>query len=104
MSDHKSKNFSAQDPATQEDENSSTVDPSLRWQCRRGMLELDVILNRFLDLHYQDLSEPSKAEFIALLEEPDPDLFAWLMGYDQAKPAFVAIVQQVREANASSKS
>lgn len=101
MSDHKSKIFSAQDPLSEDVENSSMLEPSLRWQCRRGMLELDVILNRFLDHHYLGMPATSQAEFVALLKEPDPDLFAWLMGYEPAKPELEAIVKIIREANAS---
>lgn len=52
----------------------------LRWACRRGMLELDLILERFLSSKYAELSDNDKSLFIRLLEAPDPDLFAWLMG------------------------
>lgn len=54
--------------------------PKLRWACRRGMLELDLILEHFLTTKYQDLSDENKVRFINLLEQADPDLFAWLMG------------------------
>lgn len=55
----------------------------LRWRCRRGMLELDLILNQFLDEQADSLSEREEALFQALLESPDPDLYAWLMGYQE---------------------
>lgn len=51
----------------------------LRWQCRRGMLELDHLLMRFLDLGYQDLDTTRRAEFTALLGQQDQDLSDWLM-------------------------
>lgn len=56
----------------------------LRWKCRRGMLELDLILLSFLDHHYDQLSSSQKALFEVLLEEQDPKLQAWFM--DQAVP------------------
>ncbi len=52
----------------------------LRWRCRRGMRELDILLTRFLDRHYQTASAAEQAAFRRLLETPDPELFAWLMG------------------------
>jgi len=52
----------------------------LRWQCRRGMLELDHLLEHFLDLGYPDLDEVGRARFVALLGEQDQDLSDWFMG------------------------
>ena len=56
----------------------------LRWQCRRGLLELDVILGNFLDSGYDYLSSTEKALFEELLQESDPELLAWLL--NQEKP------------------
>jgi len=52
----------------------------LRWLCRRGMKELDVVMTRYLDSHYAEASEADKKGFIALLEMPDPDLYSLLLG------------------------
>lgn len=46
-----------------------------RWRCRRGMLELDIILQRFMDKHYAQLSQDELQQFEALLEYPDNDLW-----------------------------
>lgn len=54
--------------------------PRLRWACRRGMLELDVLLGNFLDSGYANLDDEDKWLFVRLLECPDPEIFAWLMG------------------------
>lgn len=59
----------------------------LRWACRRGMLELDVLLGNFLEDVYPGLSEADKILFIRLLEQPDPQLFAWLLGSEVPKDA-----------------
>lgn len=48
-------------------------------QCRRGMLELDFIFQRFLEQHYSQLSENDKALFLLLLNEEDPTLYDWLV-------------------------
>lgn len=54
----------------------------LRWACRRGMLELDVLLLPFIDDDaYDALPEDKKAVFQRLLTSDDPDLFAWFMGH-----------------------
>jgi antitoxin CptB len=52
----------------------------LRWRCRRGMRELDVVLGRYLDQHYPHASPTERRAFEALLDEQDPQLFAYVMG------------------------
>ena len=52
----------------------------IRWQCRRGMLELDEILLNFFINHYQQLSVTMQQIFSNLLQESDADLFDWLIG------------------------
>lgn len=51
----------------------------LRWKCRRGMLELDMVLLPFLDAHYDELTSAQKASFEILLEKEDPVLQSWFM-------------------------
>lgn len=50
------------------------------WQCRRGMLELDLLLNRFVSEHLDSLSAEQINAFELLLTYPDPDIYVWLMG------------------------
>jgi antitoxin CptB len=52
----------------------------LRWACRRGMLELDILLGKFLESGYLNLTENEKSLFEALLACSDQDLFDWLTG------------------------
>jgi antitoxin CptB len=69
----------------------------LRWQCRRGMLELDVLLEKFLDEQYAQLSPAEQQLFVKLLTYPDTELFAWLMG--SAQPAdkdLLAIIRRIQ--------
>jgi antitoxin CptB len=47
----------------------------LRWRCRRGLLELDILLQRFLDKHYAQLDEAQLKTFETLLSLPDNDLW-----------------------------
>lgn len=54
----------------------------VRWACRRGMLELDVLLLPFMDEgRYDNLDEAQQLVFQRLLSCDDPDLFAWFMGH-----------------------
>lgn len=50
-------------------------DNRLRWRCRRGLLELDLLLKRFLDKHYLSLNAPQRLAFAALVEMQDYDLW-----------------------------
>ena len=69
----------------------------LRWQCRRGMLELDLFLQSFMDKAYSQLSQEEKQSFERLLETPDQMLLDYLMGrvipYDKE---IADVAQQVR--------
>ena len=60
---------------------STPLDKSrLRWQCRRGMKELDQLLVAYLDEHYDAADDTEKAAFQSLLELPDPELIGYLLG------------------------
>jgi antitoxin CptB len=47
----------------------------LRWHCRRGKLELDLVLVRFLDVHLAGLTPGQHEAFKTLLEYSDNDLW-----------------------------
>lgn len=51
----------------------------LYWQCRRGMLELDVLLMPFVQEVYPNLDEQDQQRFKKLLSCEDQDLFGWFM-------------------------
>ena len=69
----------------------------LRWLCRRGMKELDVVLNRYLDHGYLSASDAEQAQFRALLEMPDPDLYNLLLGRDATSdPERRRLLQELR--------
>ena len=57
-----------------------TQQARLTWQCRRGMLELDILLSRFLAQQIKHLNEHQFGQLEILLATPDPDLYSWLMG------------------------
>lgn len=71
----------------------------LRWQCRRGMLELDLLLNRFLDEGYAALDAAGRVDFVRFLGFPDQILLDWLLEQSvPAEPAMAAMAGRVRAA------
>lgn len=68
----------------------------LKWACRRGMLELDVLFMPFVDEAYEQLSLTDKKIFERLLTCQDPELFAWFMGHEECEdPELNAMVQLI---------
>lgn len=54
----------------------------LRWLCRRGMKELDVVTTQYLETRYEIASDVEKDCFKQLLDMQDPDLYALLLGQE----------------------
>jgi antitoxin CptB len=48
----------------------------LAWRCRRGMLELDIVLQRFVNEQFDTLSPNELQVFDEMLELPDNDFWA----------------------------
>jgi antitoxin CptB len=51
----------------------------LRWRARRGLLENDLIITRFLDAHETTLTDEEVDAFSRLMELPDNDLMNLLL-------------------------
>lgn len=69
----------------------------LRWQCRRGMRELDVMLERYLAQQYPQDDLATREVFLALLKRQDPEIASWVLGRETpADPATVALVDRLR--------
>lgn len=72
----------------------------LSWHCRRGMLELDLILQGFLERGLDKLSDHEVKQFDSLLSNTDPELFAWLMGHEEPQDKEISkIVTIIRNCN-----
>jgi len=52
----------------------------VRWRCRRGLLELDIVLGRFIERRYTVLDEQQRAVFDELLDLPDTELWDLITG------------------------
>jgi antitoxin CptB len=69
----------------------------LRWQCRRGMLELDFVLERYLDDHFDAADRDEKKMFAQLLTAQDPELQAWLLtGIPHTDPRYQVLIAKIR--------
>ncbi len=51
-----------------------------RWRARRGLLELDIVLERFIEAHYARLDEAGRQAFETLLDMPDNPLWDMVAG------------------------
>ncbi|MDD5300193.1 MAG: succinate dehydrogenase assembly factor 2 [Gallionella sp.] len=58
----------------------------VRWRARRGLLELDIVLGRFIEAHYARLDEAGKQAFDVLLDMPDNPLWDMIAGRREAAP------------------
>ena len=67
----------------------------LRWRCRRGMLENDLLLTRFLDRRGAALTAAEAAQLDRLLELPDDALLAVLCGRDGADRRLCGVVREL---------
>lgn len=68
----------------------------LRWRCRRGLLELDLVFQRFLDQRYPTLAADDRERFHKLLEVQDNTLLAYLNGVEiPADPDLIKIVRKI---------
>ncbi|WP_423810689.1 succinate dehydrogenase assembly factor 2 [Pseudohalioglobus lutimaris] len=70
----------------------------MRWAARRGMLELDLVLEPFVQSRYETLNEADRSRFQNLMLCEDQDLFAWFMRREQpADGELLAIVSKILE-------
>lgn len=68
----------------------------MRWAARRGMLELDLVLEPFVQARYAQLDAKDRERFQALMLCEDQDLFAWFMQRSQpSDPELAAIVKKI---------
>ncbi len=76
----------------------------LQWNCRRGMLENDLILQEFMRRHGETLSGPGLASFKRLLELSDGDLWDLIGGRSETTDAALAeTVAMLRECTVHSE-
>ena len=71
----------------------------LRWHCtRRALLELDIILGRFLDDGFKQLNDAQVKTFVALVAMEDHDLWALISGKtESADPRETEVIAAIRK-------
>ena len=67
----------------------------LRWRCRRGMKELDVLLERYVDQSYHGAPAAEQASFRQLLDTEDPELHAYCLGRLTPPARFAALIERI---------
>ena len=70
----------------------------IRWRCRRGLLELDLVLQRFLERRFEALDPNDRRLFDELLDAPDNDLLDMALGRAEPAPRYRAVVEMLRAA------
>lgn len=69
----------------------------LRWRSRRGMRELDQLMERYLARRWLEADDAERAVFDRLLACEDDRLWRWFLGYETAEDADLhAIVERIR--------
>lgn len=71
----------------------------VRWRIRRGLLELDIVLGRFVETQYERLNEAEKRAFEVLLDMPDTVLWDMITGRLEATQGEQqALLEKIRAA------
>lgn len=72
----------------------------LRWRCRRGMRELDAVLESFVRTSFESLGAEDIARFERILELPDPELFAYVTGRSAPADDDIArLIERIRSSH-----
>jgi antitoxin CptB len=62
----------------------------LRWRCRRGMKELDILLRRYVDERFCDAPPAHQEAFRRLLDAQDTAIYAYCLGRQAPPTALLA--------------
>ncbi len=64
----------------------------MRWRCRRGLLELDIVLARFVEQRYAAMDDEQRRIFDKLLDMPDTELWDVITGKKESAHAHQRLV------------
>jgi antitoxin CptB len=67
----------------------------LRWRCRRGMKELDVLLARYVEERFRSASNAEQEAFRRLLELQDPELYGYCLGSEPPPLQFAPLIKRI---------
>jgi antitoxin CptB len=75
----------------------------LRWRCRRGMKELDVLLTRYMDERFDGAPHEEQAAFRRLLEAQDPVIYAYCLGHECPPQDLSALIKRITVASSAGR-
>lgn len=64
---------------------------------RRGIKEMDLILQAYADVHLSGMSDDALALYDALLAENDHDIYGWVGGQFAVPDRYSALIAQIAE-------
>jgi antitoxin CptB len=67
----------------------------LRWRCRRGMKELDLLLGRYVEQRFDDAPAEERDAFLGLLEVQDPLIYAYCLGEVRPPHYLAALIERI---------
>ena len=67
----------------------------LRWRCRRGMKELDILLARYMDERFCTASAQEQEAFRDLLEIQDPVIYAYCLGQERPPEHLAVLIERI---------
>ena len=75
----------------------------LRWHCRRGMREMDLLLGGYLETRYCQAPTERQQAFSNLLDELDQDILNWVMQRQPCPPQYADLIEELRQFSAGRK-
>lgn len=76
-----------------------TAKRKIRFQTRRGLLELDIVFGRFMEKEFEQLDNQQLAHFVEILEFQDQELLALINGNAKTdKTHLIELLEKIRQA------
>lgn len=75
----------------------------LIWRCRRGIREMDILLQDYLATKYDSSSVENQNTFAELLDEADLDIISWIMQKSSPDKKYVSIIDTIRNSAEATK-
>lgn len=72
----------------------------LRWRCRRGMREMDLLLGHYLDQQYATSDHDMQQAFVQILDELDQDILDWVMQRRPCPGKYQLLIDRLQESGA----
>ena len=67
----------------------------LRWRCRRGMKELDILLARYMDERFGAAPPQEQEAFRGLLEISDPLIYAYCLRSERPPEHLAVLIERI---------